>query len=150
MNYSLPPLPPTTILIADDDEDDRLFMAEALRQNQFRSTVKFVEDGVELIDYLTYQNGFTAENTPRPSLILLDLNMPRKDGFEALKEIKTHPHLCRLPVVVLSTSAAKEDVKRAYGLGGNSFITKPHNFNRLIEMVGSLKLYWLETVQLPD
>lgn len=140
---------PTTILIADDDADDRLFMAEALRYNQFKSTVRFVEDGEELIDYLTCRNGFTAENAPRPSLILLDLNMPRKDGFEALKEIKANPHLCRLPVVVLSTSAAKEDVTRAYGLGGNSFITKPHNFGRLTEIVGSLKLYW-ETAQLPD
>ncbi|MBO0936612.1 response regulator [Fibrella sp. HMF5335] len=142
--------PSTTILIADDDADDRLFMAEALRQNQFGSTVKFVEDGEELMNYLTCANGFTVENAPRPSLILLDLNMPRKDGFEALKEIKTNPHLCRLPVVVLSTSSAKEDVKRAYGLGGNSFITKPHNFSRLTELMGSLKLYWMETVQLPD
>ncbi|MBO0934639.1 response regulator [Fibrella aquatilis] len=141
--------PVTTILIADDDADDRLFMAEALRQNQFRSTIKFVEDGEELLNYLTYQNGFTTESAPRPSLILLDLNMPRKDGFEALFEIKTDPRLCQLPVVVLSTSSAKEDVKRAYGLGGNSYITKPQNFDRLTELMGSLKLYWLETVQLP-
>lgn len=125
-------------------------MAEALRQNKFQNTVKFVEDGEELLNYLTLQNGFTADNAPRPSLILLDLNMPRKDGFEALKEIKTHPGLCRLPVVVLSTSAAKEDVKRAYGLGGNSYITKPQNFNRLTELIACLKVYWLETVQLPD
>jgi CheY-like chemotaxis protein len=150
MNFPLKLQLPTTILIADDDADDRLFMAEALRQNQFQSNVKFVEDGEELIDYLTCQNGFTAENAPRPSLILLDINMPRKDGFEALREIRTNPHLCRLPVVVLSTSSAKEDVKRAYGLGGNSFITKPNNFSRLTELMGSLKLYWLETVQLPD
>ena len=150
MNFSPGSKSVTTILIADEDADDRLFMAEALRQNQFRSTVRFVEDGEELLDYLTCQNGFTAENAPLPSLIILDLNMPRKDGFEALHEIKAHPRLCRLPVVVLSTSAAEEDVKRAYGLGGNSYITKPQNLSRLTELMGLVKLYWMETVQLPD
>ena len=142
--------PLTTILIADDDADDRLFMAEALRQNQFRSTIKFVENGEELLDYLTCKNGFTAESAPRPSLILLDLNMPLVDGFEALTVIKADPQLCRLPVVILSTSSAREDVKRAYGLGSNSYITKPQNFTRLTELMSSLKLYWLETVQLPN
>lgn len=139
-----------TILIADDDADDRLFMIEALRHNGFRHEVRFVEDGEDLMDYLTHQNGFTAENAPLPSLILLDLNMPRKNGFQALSEIRDHAGLRRLPVVVMSTSAATGDVVRTYDIGVNSYIVKPHNFNRLIEIVSSLKYYWLETVQLPD
>jgi CheY-like chemotaxis protein len=139
-----------TILIADDDADDRLFMIEALRQNGFRHEVRFVEDGEELMNYLTHQNGFTAENAPFPSLILLDLNMPRKNGFQALAEIRGNVGLRRLPVVVMSTSMASGDVARTYEIGVNSYIIKPHNFNRLIEVVNSLKYYWLETVQLPD
>lgn len=139
-----------TILIADDDADDRLFMIEALRQNGVCHDVKFVEDGEDLMNYLTRQNGFTAENAPLPSLILLDLNMPRKNGFQALAEIRSHTGLRRLPVVVMSTSASNGDVFKTYDIGVNSYIVKPNNFNRLIEVVKSLKHYWLETVQLPD
>ena len=139
-----------TILIADDDADDRLFMIEALRHNGFPHEVKFVEDGEDLMNYLNHQNGFTAENAPLPSLILLDLNMPRKNGFQALTEIRGDTELRRLPVVVMSTSAASGDVVRTYDIGVNSYIVKPHNFNRLVEVVSSLKYYWLETVQLPD
>ncbi len=139
-----------TILIADDDADDRLFMIEALRHNGFCHDVKFVEDGEDLMNYLTHQEGFTAENAPFPSLILLDLNMPRKNGFQALAEIRSDIGLRRLPVVVMSTSASNGDIVRTYDIGVNSYIVKPHNFNRLIEVVSSLKYYWLETVQLPD
>ncbi|WP_375447018.1 response regulator [uncultured Fibrella sp.] len=139
-----------TILIADDDADDRLFMIEALRHNGFRHEVKFVEDGEDLMDYLTHQNGFTADNAPFPSLILLDLNMPRKNGFQALAEIRGNTVLRRLPVVVMSTSMANGDVVKTYEIGVNSYIVKPHNFNRLVEVINSLKYYWLETVQLPD
>ncbi|MBO0952084.1 response regulator [Fibrella forsythiae] len=138
-----------TILIADDDADDRLFMIEALRHNGFRHEVKFVEDGEDLMNYLTHQNGFNAENAPLPSLILLDLNMPRKNGFQALAEIRSNMGLRRLPVVVMSTSTANGDVVKTYEIGVNSYIVKPHNFNRLVEVVNSLKYYWLETVQLP-
>lgn len=139
-----------TILIADDDADDRLFMIEALRHNGFRHEVKFVEDGEDLMNYLTHQNGFTADNAPFPSLILLDLNMPRKNGFQALAEIRGNTVLRRLPVVVMSTSMANGDVVKTYEIGVNSYIVKPHSFNRLVEVIGSLKYYWLETVQLPD
>ncbi|ARK13623.2 response regulator [Fibrivirga algicola] len=139
-----------TILIADDDADDRLFMIEALRHNGFRHDVKFVEDGEDLMNYLTRQNGFTAENAPLPSLILLDLNMPRKNGFQALAEIRGNKGLRRLPVVVMSTSTSNGDVFKTYDIGVNSYIVKPSNFNRLVEVVSSLKYYWLETVQLPD
>ncbi|MEZ0483262.1 response regulator [Fibrella aquatica] len=139
-----------TILIADDDPDDRLFMIEALRYNGFRHNVRFVEDGEDLMNYLTHQNGFTIENAPTPSLILLDLNMPRKNGFQALAEIRGNRGLRRLPIVVMSTSNANGDVVKTYDIGVNSYIVKPHNFNRLVEVVNSLKYYWLETVQLPD
>lgn len=138
-----------TILIADDDADDRLFINEALRHHQLDYQVKFVEDGEELMNYLTHQNGFSDDNAPKPSLILLDLNMPRKNGFQALAEIKAHPRLKRLPVVILSTSSSTEDVDRTYALGVNSYMVKPNSFNRLTEMIGSLKSYWIETVQLP-
>ncbi|MEZ0609720.1 response regulator [Fibrella sp. WM1] len=138
-----------TILIADDDADDRLFLNEALRHHQYTSQVKFVEDGEELMDYLTHKNGFSDQNAPQPSLILLDLNMPRKNGFQALAEIKAHPHLKRVPVVILSTSSSRDDVDRTYAMGVNSYMVKPSSFNRLTEMIGSLKNYWLETVQLP-
>ena len=139
-----------TILIADDDADDRLFMQEALRQNGWNHEVRFVEDGEDLMNYLTHQNGFTADNAPFPSLILLDLNMPRKSGFQALTEIRGHSGLRRLPVVVMSTSSASGDVVKTYDIGVNSYIVKPNSFNRLVDVVGSLKYYWLETVRLPD
>ncbi len=139
-----------TILIADDDADDRLFMIEAFRHNGFRHEVKFVEDGEDLMNYLTHQKGFTAENAPVPSLILLDLNMPRKNGFQALTEIREDRGLRRLPVVVMSTSSANGDVVRTYDIGVNSYIVKPHNFLKLVEIISALKYYWLETVQLPD
>lgn len=138
-----------TILIADDDADDRLFLNEALRHHQGTLQVKFVEDGEELMDYLTHRNGFSDQNAPHPSLILLDLNMPRKNGFQALAEIKSDPSLKRVPVVIFSTSAARDDVERTYAMGVNSYLIKPSSFKRLTEMIGSLKSYWLETVHLP-
>ena len=138
-----------TILIADDDVDDRLFMDKALRQIGYTQTVKFVEDGEDLMSYLRREKQYTEENAPWPNLLILDLNMPRKNGFQALTEIKDDPKLRRLPVVVMTTSSADEDVLKTYNLGVNSFVTKPFNFNRLVEMVGALKTYWLDTVKLP-
>ncbi len=133
-----------TILIADDDADDRMFLEEALQKNGYVHTIEFVEDGEELMAYLK------RTDVPLPNLLMLDLNMPRKNGFQALQEIKADPHLRRLPVVVMTTSSADEDVAKSYDLGVNSFITKPFNFARLIEMIGALKTYWLDTVKLPD
>ncbi|WP_460979207.1 response regulator [Spirosoma knui] len=138
-----------TILIADDDTDDRLFMDQALRQNGYTQAVHFVEDGEELMEYLRHQGRYNASNAPWPNLLILDLNMPRKNGFQALEEIKDDPKLRRLPVVVMTTSSADEDVVKTYNLGVNSFVTKPFNFNRLVEMVGALKTYWMDTVKLP-
>ena len=117
---------PITILVADDDPDDRLLAKHALEKSRLANDLRFVEDGEELVDYLYRRGKFADPRTsPRPGLILLDLNMPRKDGREALKEIKSDPKLRDIPVVVLTTSKADEDIARIYSLGGNSYITKP-------------------------
>ena len=138
-----------TILIADDDHDDRLFMEQAMRQNGYTQTIRFVEDGEELMEYLRREGRYSESNAPWPNLLILDLNMPRKNGFQALGEIKDDLKLRRLPVIVMTTSSADEDIIKTYNLGVNSFVTKPFNFNRLVEMVGALKTYWMDTVKLP-
>jgi CheY-like chemotaxis protein len=139
-----------TILMADDDPDDRMLAREALEENRLANDLCFVEDGEELMDYL-HQRGKYKEPAaaPRPGLILLDLNMPRKDGREALKEIKADPHLRRIPVIVLTTSKAEEDILRTYDLGANSFIIKPVTFESLVKAMKAMAKYWLEFVRLP-
>jgi CheY-like chemotaxis protein len=112
--------------------------------------MKFVVDGQDLLDYLRHEGRWTAEDAPRPGIILLDLNMPKKDGREALAEIKADPRLRHIPVVVLTTSKAEEDVVRAYDLGVNSFIAKPVTFEGLVEVMNTLSRYWFEIVELPD
>ena len=142
---------PITILLADDDSDDRLLAEQALAESRLANELRFVEDGEELLEYL-YQRGKYAQpgSAPRPGLILLDLNMPRKDGREALEEIKADPSLRRIPIVVLTTSKAEEDIYRTYDLGVNSFITKPVSFEGLVEVMKILNRYWFEIVELPD
>jgi CheY-like chemotaxis protein len=142
---------PITILICDDDEDDRLLTKRALEQAHISNSLKFVEDGEQLLDYL-YQRGEYAGETgkaPRPGLILLDLNMPKLDGREALKVIKGDKTLHDIPIVVLSTSRFEQDVVRSYQLGVNSFISKPVTFSGLVEAMNVLGRYWLEIVELP-
>ena len=142
---------PITILVCDDDEDDRALTQQALENAHISNRIQFVEDGEQLLDYL-YQRGAYAGETgkaPRPGLILLDLNMPKLDGREALKTIKEDPTLRDIPVVVLSTSRLDEDVARSYQLGVNSFITKPVTFSGLVEAMNVLGRYWLEIVELP-
>lgn len=142
---------PITILMADDDPDDRLLTEQALQESRLANPLYFVEDGEELMDYLHRRGKFSAPGSaPRPGLILLDLNMPRKDGREALAEIKADPSLKRIPVVVLTTSKADEDVLRSYNLGASSYITKPVTFDALVEVVGTLGRYWFELVELPE
>ena len=142
---------PITILIADDDADDRMMASEALEESRLANDLRFVEDGEELLDYLYHRGRFAgADDSPRPGLILLDLNMPRKDGREALREIKSDPGLRSIPVVVLTTSKAEEDIYRTYDLGVNSFITKPVQFESLVEVMKTLGKYWFEIVELPD
>jgi two-component system response regulator len=136
-----------TILIADDDEDDRLMTRDALRDARLHNDLRFVVDGVDLMNYLRRRNGH--EDAPRPGLILLDLNMPRKDGREALAEIKGDAGLRSIPVIVLTTSKAEEDLIRTYDLGVNSFITKPVTFLGLVEVMKVFTRYWLEIVDLP-
>jgi CheY-like chemotaxis protein len=139
-----------TILMAEDDEDDRLMTKEALRKARLANDLRFVVDGVDLMDYL-HRRGKYADpaNSPRPGLILLDLNMPRKDGREALKEIKSDPKLRQIPIVVLTTSKTEEDIYRSYDLGVNSYITKPVSFEGLVDIVITLTRYWLKIVELP-
>ena len=140
-----------TILLADDDEDDRMLAEEALREARLANTITTVEDGEELMDYLYRRGKFSAPGAaPRPGLILLDLNMPRKDGREALKEIKADAELRRIPIVVLTTSKAEEDIYRTYDLGVNSFITKPVSFESLVYIMKALRTYWFEIVTLPE
>jgi CheY-like chemotaxis protein len=138
---------PITILICDDDEDDRLLTQQALEDAHVSNSIRFVEDGDQLLDYL-YQRGKFGL-APRPGLILLDLNMPKMDGREALKVIKEDPALHDIPIVVLSTSRLDEDIIRSYQLGVNSFITKPVTFSGLVEAMNVLGRYWLEIVELP-
>jgi CheY-like chemotaxis protein len=141
---------PVTILMADDDQDDREMTAEAFRECRLFNPLRFVVDGEELMDYLKRRNGFDDNVAfPMPGLILLDLNMPRKDGREALREIKEDPTLSEIPVVVLTTSKAEEDVAMSYRDGANSFITKPVSFSALLDVVQTLGKYWLQIVDLP-
>jgi two-component system, response regulator len=142
---------PITILVCDDDEDDRMLTQQALEDAHISNDVRFVEDGEQLLDYL-YQRGRYAGETgeaPRPGLILLDLNMPRMDGREALGIVKGDKSLSDIPVVVLSTSGLDQDIVRSYQLGVNSFITKPVTFSGLVEAMNVLGRYWLEIVELP-
>lgn len=140
---------PVVILMADDDDDDFLLTQKALKQSKLLNTLVRVSDGEELVEYLTATGRYEGKATLRPGIILLDLNMPRKDGREALKEIKEHENLKNIPVVVFTTSKAEEDVYRSYQLGVNSFITKPVTFANLLDVVTSLGRYWFEIVELP-
>ena len=135
------------ILLADDDPDDRLLTAEAFAEARLANHLHTVEDGVALMDFLHRRPPYTDK--PRPGLILLDLNMPRKDGRQALAEIKNNPDLAHIPVVVLTTSAEEEDVLRTYELGANSYITKPVTFEGLVHAVNVLGQYWFSLVDLP-
>lgn len=141
---------PIVILIADDDAEDRMLIKEALDENRITNSIQFVENGEELMDYLHNRGKFSDKAAYQtPGLILLDLNMPKKDGREALKEIKADEHLRVLPVVVLTTSKAEEDILRTYDLGVSSFITKPVTFTALVDVMRTLSKYWFEIVELP-
>jgi two-component system, response regulator len=142
---------PITILMADDDEEDRDLTRDALEAAHLANPIRFVGDGQELMDYLRVEGAYVghSEDAPRPGIILLDLNMPKKDGREALAEIKADSELRRIPVVVLTTSRDEADVLRSYNLGVNSFITKPVTFGSLVEVMGAWTRYWFEIVELP-
>ena len=148
MNTSLEK--PITILYADDDPEDRMLVQDAWNESRLMNDLHFVEDGEELMDYLYRRNKFShLAGLPLPGLVLLDLNMPKKDGREALKEIKSDPTLRKIPVVVLTTSKAEEDILRAYDLGVSSFIVKPVTFQSLVDVTLALRKWWFEIVELP-
>ncbi len=141
---------PISLLMADDDPDDRLLAKDALAEARVVNDLRFVSDGEELLDYLHGRGRYSApDSAPRPGLILLDLNMPKKDGREALQEIKANPELRQIPIVVLTTSKAEEDIYRSYDLGASSFIIKPVTFEGLVEVMKTLGRYWIEIVELP-
>jgi CheY-like chemotaxis protein len=141
---------PIVILMAEDDADDRLLVKEALEESRVLNELRFVEDGEELLEYLRREGRYAGEGrAPRPGLVLLDLNMPRKDGREALREIKADPDLRRIPVVVMTTSKAEEDIFRSYDSGASSYITKPVTFDRLVDLMKTMGQYWIEFVELP-
>ncbi|MDX6451465.1 MAG: hypothetical protein QOH16_1514 [Gaiellaceae bacterium] len=141
---------PITILMADDDEDDRELAREALAESRLLNDLHTVNDGAELLEFLRHSGSYTDTNTPRPDLILLDLNMPKVDGREALTALKNDPKLRSIPVVILTTSRAEEDVARSYDLGANSFISKPVTFAGLVEVMRELGRYWVVIVELPE
>ena len=142
--------PPVPILMAEDDPDDRLLVSDAFSDASVTSPLFFVEDGEELMDYLNRRGAYSdTTRYPTPGLILLDLNMPRKNGREALFEIKSDPLLRKIPVIVMSTSRSDEDIERSYRDGVNSFITKPSSFSGFLDVVRTLSRYWLDVVELP-
>ncbi|HTN75784.1 MAG TPA: response regulator [Pirellulaceae bacterium] len=142
---------PITILMADDDADDRMMTLEAFKESRLANDLRFVVDGAELMDYLHRRDKFaSADDSPRPGLILLDLNMPKKDGREALREMKSDPKLKNIRVVVMTTSKAEEDILRTYDLGASSYVTKPVTFAALVDVIQTLGKYWLEIVELPS
>jgi CheY-like chemotaxis protein len=139
-----------TILVADDDLDDCLLIKDALVEARLANDLHFVHDGEELLDFLYRRGQYTEPiNSPRPGLILLDLNMPKKDGREALQEIKAVAHLRQIPIVVLTTSKAEEEIYHSYDLGASSFIAKPVTFATLVDLMKTLGRYWFEIVELP-
>ncbi len=138
------------ILIADDDEDDLLLIADAFEEARLTNPIDFVKDGEELMHYLRKEGQYAdTDDIPLPGIILLDLNMPKKDGRTALKEIREDPKLHKIPIIVLTTSKSEEDILKTYDLGVNSFITKPVTFDRLVEVVRVLRKYWIEIVAIP-
>lgn len=139
------------ILIAEDDDDDFLLTKEAFAEAHLLNSVHRVRDGEELLAYLRKEGKFsTPDSSPQPNIILLDLNMPRKDGREALEEIKHDPRLHKIPVIVLTVSQMEEDIIKTYSIGANSYLRKPVKFNQLVDMIKIFRRYWLEIVELPQ
>ena len=146
MKVSIPP----EILIADDDMEDIILIIEALKETRLKNNIQSVKNGEELLQYLLNKGTYSDKKKyPTPGIVLLDLNMPKKDGYEALKEIKENKHLKNIPVIILSTSNSLEDILRTYRIGANSFITKPANYVGMVEAMNNVQKYWFQTVALP-
>jgi CheY-like chemotaxis protein len=141
---------PATVLSAEDDADFRLLMTRAMDRSRLGAELRFVDDGEQLLDYLHRRGAFAADGAaPRPGLVLLDLNLPRTDGRDALREIKGDPALRAIPIVVFTTSNAVEDVALAYGLGANGFVRKPMDMPALVDLLATIGHYWLDVVEPP-
>ncbi len=140
-----------TILMVDDDPDDRLLFKEACEEVRLRNPLDFLENGEQLVDYLKRRGNYAdREGTPFPGIILLDLNMPLKDGREALEEIKADAELRHIPIIVLTTSKDEDDILSSYGLGASSYIVKPISLDRLMRVVNSIGEYWVQIVEVPS
>lgn len=139
---------PIDILLVEDNPGDTRLAVEALKESKVRNALHVVEDGIEAMDFL-YKRG-KYSSSPRPDLILLDLNLPKKDGRQVLEEIKVDPDLKRIPVVILTISKAEEDVLRSYNLHANCFITKPLDLSQFVTVVKSIEDFWLTIVKLPS
>ena len=140
-----------TILMVDDDPDDRLLFKEACEEVRLRNPLEFLENGEQLVDYLRRKGAYThLEGAPYPGIILLDLNMPLKDGREALEEIKNDAALRHIPIIVLTTSKDEDDILSSYGLGASSYIVKPISLDRLMRVVNSIGEYWVQIVEVPQ
>ncbi len=138
---------PIEILLVEDNLGDIRLTEEALREGKVWNRINKVEDGVEALAFLRKQGNYTS--VPRPDLILLDLNLPKKDGREVLGEIKEDPNLRRIPVVVLTTSKTEEDIIKSYDLHVNSYVTKPVDLNKFLNVIRSIEDFWLSVVKLP-
>ena len=136
------------VLLVEDDPGDVLMTREAFEQHKVRNTLHVVSDGVEALSFLRQEGEYA--DVPRPDLVLLDLNLPRKDGREVLAEIKADPQLRRTPVVVLTTSEAEEDVLRSYDLHANAYVAKPVDFDRFIDVVRRIDSFFVTVVKLPN
>ncbi|MBP1652305.1 MAG: response regulator receiver protein [Bacteroidetes bacterium] len=148
---SIKPAGKISILIADDDADDRELIKAAFEENSTDHQISFVENGEELLLYLKRSGRYADETLhPLPHIILLDLNMPKKDGREALKEVKADPLLKCIPVIILTTSMEEKDIAKSYELGVNSYIIKPVTFSGLVEFTSILSKYWFEIAELPN
>ncbi len=139
---------PIEILLVEDNPGDVLLVREALKSAKVRNSLHVAEDGVEALDFLLCK-GSNSKDRIRPGLILLDLNLPKKDGREVLREVKQNPDLRAIPIVVMTSSESEEDIWRAYDLQANCYITKPVDFTQLMRVVQSIEAFWLNLVQLP-
>ena len=138
------------ILMADDDAEDCMLVRDAMQEAGLRHQLRFVSNGEELLEYLTRDAGYESpQSSPRPDLVLLDLAMPKKGGREALRELKSNPRLQRIPVVVLTTSTAPDDVDYSYLMGANSYVTKPVTFRAWVDLLTTISNYWFKIVELP-
>lgn len=148
----MPPInqPDTFILIAEDDADDRFLLQTAFKENGFHDRLHFVENGVEILEFLNNLKSVDDKGPNLPRFILLDLNMPKKDGREVLKEIKQNQLFRKIPVVIFSTTNNQQEMLRCYELGANSYITKPNSFEQLMEIVSNLREYWMQTSSVPS